>query len=44
MPDPKRSSDIRIFFKRAVNQRKLAPEKEGNAPSNDIKSGLIVSD
>ena len=43
MPHPKPRSDIRTFFKRAENQREqVAPEKESNFLSNDIKSDLIV--
>ena len=43
MPHPKPRSDIRTFFKRTENQREqVAPEKESNFLSNDIKSDLIV--
>ena len=41
----KASSDIRFFQKRTKNQKEqVAPEKEGNLPSNVIKSDLIVID
>ena len=43
MSSLKPSSNIRTFFKRTEHQIELvAPEKEGNVPSNDIKSDLIV--
>ena len=45
MTSPKSSSDIRTFFKRTEYQREqVAPVKEGNLPSNDIKSDIIVID
>ena len=45
IPNPKPSSDIRIFFKRTEYQREqVIPETEGNVPSNTIKSDLIVID
>ena len=40
-PSPKPSGGIRTFFKKIENQREqVAPEKEGNVLSNDIKSDL----
>ena len=45
MPSPKSSSYMRTSFKRTENQmEQVAPEKEGNVPSNDVKSDLIVID
>ena len=45
MTSPKSSSDIRTFLKRTEYQREqVAPVKEGNLPSNDIKSDIIVID
>ena len=38
IPNPKLSSDIRTFFKRAEDQREqVTPETEGNIPSNASK-------
>ena len=43
MSSLKPSSNIRTFFKRTEYQREVvAPEKEGNVPSNNIKSDLSV--
>ena len=45
MPSPKPSSDIRKISKRIEHQRKqVAPEKEGNVPSNNIKLDFILID
>ena len=45
IPNPKPSSDIRTFFKKADYQREqVTPKTEANVPSNTIKSYLIVID